>query len=88
MVLTFGGNVTEEEDTWQHEWQPLCLSVFLSQAFSLVSFPFTNLFLTLSLFLLVGLELLERDRQESQDQFVCIGGAMTCILSDTVWSTG
>ena len=32
---------------------PLCL--FLSQAFSLVSFPFTNLFLTLSLFLLVGL---------------------------------
>ena len=32
---------------------PLCL--FLSQAFSLVSFPFTNLFLTLSFFLLVGL---------------------------------
>ena len=31
------------------------LSLFLSQAFSLVSFPFTNLFLTLSLFLLVGL---------------------------------
>ena len=27
----------------------------LSQAFSLVSFSFTNLFLTLSLFLLVGL---------------------------------
>ena len=31
------------------------LALFLSQAFSLVSFPFTNLFLTLSLFLLVGL---------------------------------
>ena len=34
---------------------PLLCSLFLSQAFSLVSFPFTNLFLTLSLFLLVGL---------------------------------
>ena len=35
---------------------PLCLSwLSFSQAFSLVSFPFTNLFLTRSLFLLVGL---------------------------------
>ena len=42
------------------------LALFLSQAFSLVSFPFTNLFLTLSFFLLVGLLKLERDRQESQ----------------------
>ena len=33
----------------------LVLALFLSQAFSLVSFLFTNLFLTLSLFLLVGL---------------------------------
>ena len=46
-VLTLGG---KEEDTWQHEWQPLCLSVSLSLRLSLfVSFPFTNLFLTLSL---------------------------------------
>ena len=62
VVLTLGGNInhiyalTEEEDTWQHEWQPLCVSLsllalFLSQAFSLVSFPISNSFsLSLSRF--------------------------------------
>ena len=54
---------------------PLCLSwlSFFLRLSLFVSFPFTNLFLTtLSLFLLVGLlvELLERDRQESQDQLL------------------
>ena len=61
------------------------LALFLSQAFSFVSFPFTNLFLTLSLFLLVGLLKCrtagKRQTGITGSVFVCIGGAMTCILS-------
>ena len=64
------------------------LALFLSQAFSLVSFPFTNLFLTLSLVLLVGLLKCrtagKRQTGIRNDMIsfkLVLGGAMTCILS-------
>ena len=57
------------------------LALFLSQAFSLVSFPFTNLFLTLSLFLLVGLLKCRTagKRQTGITGSVAIGGATVII---------
>ena len=59
VVLTLGGKIqrkkTRGSTSGSHCASLSLLALFLSQAFSLVSFPFTNLFLTLSLFLLVGL---------------------------------
>ena len=66
---------------------PLCLSwLSFSLRLSLfVSFPFTNLFLTLSLFLLVGLLKCrtagKRQTGITGSAVAIAGGAMTCILS-------
>ena len=93
LVLTYFGTVraavTEKEDTWQHEWQPLCPLASVSQTFSLVSFPFTNLFLTLSLFLLVGLlkcRTAGRRQTGITGSVAIVGGATDDLY--TVWSTG
>ena len=83
----YGTSIGEEEDTWQHEWQPLCLSaLFLSQAFSLVSFPFTNLFLTFSLSLSLSrfTKVLNYWKETDRNHRIsCIGGgAMTLEVQD------
>ena len=65
--------------------------LFLSQAFSLVSFPSTNLFLTLSLFLLVGfLKCRTAGKRQTGIRNDMISFKLVRRSYDlyTVWSTG
>ena len=93
MCVTLGGNITRRRRTRGSTSGSHCaslslLALFLSQAFSLVSFSFTNLFLALSLFLLVDLL---KCRTAGKRQTGITGSVTYRRRSHdlyTVWSTG